>query len=83
MADEAKVVMNKQAAAHRTAESEDIARLRGLNMSERGRLIESACESAAAIDRSRLAAGMAEIERDPWPESTLEFFRKQAARVRS
>jgi len=83
MAYEAKVVADKQAAAHGAAEGGDIARLRALNMCERGRLIESACEAAAVIYRSRLAAGMAVVERAPWPESTLEFFRKQAARVRS
>jgi hypothetical protein len=82
MAEEEKTVMGKQAAAHCMADSVDIARLRGLSMRERGQLIESACESAAAIYRSRLAAGMAEIARDPWPESTLEFFKKQAALLR-
>ena len=83
MADEAKIVMDKQAAAHGAAESGNVARLRGLSMRERGRLIESACEAAAVIYRSRIAAGLAGPKRDPWPESTVEFFRKQAARVRS
>jgi hypothetical protein len=83
MADEAKIVMDKQAAAHTATEGGDIARLRRLSMSERGRLIESACEAAAVIYRSRLAAGLAAVQRDPWPESTVEFFRKQAAHVRS
>ena len=83
MAYKAKDVADKQALAHGAVEGGDIARLRSLSMSDRGRLIESACEAAAVIYRSRLAAGMTVVERDPWPESTVEFFRKQAARVRS
>jgi hypothetical protein len=77
-----KAFLDKQAAAHGTADFEDIARLRSLGMKERGELIESACEAAAAVYRSRLAAGMPMLERDPWPESTVEFFRKHATRVR-
>ena len=79
MADKAKIVMDKQAAAHGAAEGEDIARLRRLSMSERSRLIESACEAAAVIYRSRIAAGLAAPKRDPWPESTVEFFKKHSA----
>ena len=76
------VAMNEQAAAHISAESGNIARLRALSMHERSRLIESACETAAVIYRSRLAAGLPGVQRAPWPASTWEFFRKQAARVR-
>ena len=83
MADEAKIVMNKQAAAHGAAEGEDIARLHRLSMSERSRLIESACEAAAVIYRSRVAAGLPDVEPAPWPASTWEFLRKHAARVRA
>jgi hypothetical protein len=83
MAYEANGKIDKQTAAHGRAESEDLARLRSLGMRQRGRLIESACESAALIYRSRLAAGLAGADRDPWPQSTWEFFRKHAARVRS
>jgi len=75
--------MNEQAAAHVAAESGNVARLRALSMQERSRLIESACEAAAAIYRSRLAAGLPGAQRAPWPASTWDFFRKQAARVRS
>ena len=39
-------------------------------------------ETAAAIQRSRLAAGLPPIKPDPWPQSTWDFLRKHAARVR-
>jgi hypothetical protein len=52
-------------------------------MRERSELIESACAAAAEIYRSRLAAGLPDAQPDPWPESTWEFLRKHAARVRS
>ncbi len=77
------VVMNEQAAAHVAAETENVARLRAFSMQERSHLIESACEAAAVIYRSRLAAGLPGVQRAPWPASTWEFLRKQAARVRS
>jgi hypothetical protein len=83
MAFEANIAMNEQAAAHGAAESMDIARLRALSMRQRGRLIEAACEVAAVIYRSRLAAGLPGAEPTPWPESTWEFIRQHAARVRS
>ncbi len=82
MANKANIIMNDQAAAHGATESGDVARLRALSMRERGRLIEAACEAAAVIYRSRLAAGLPGAEPAPWPESTWEFFRKHAARVR-
>jgi hypothetical protein len=65
------------------AADRDTERLRTLNMHDRGILIESACEAAAAIDRSRLAAGLPAVEPAPWPPSTWEFFRKHTARVRT
>ena len=83
MAHEANVVVDKQVAAHAATHDADIVRLRGLSMRQRGELIESACEAAAEIQRSRLAAGLPPIQPAPWPESTWEFLRKAAARVRS
>ena len=83
MAHETNVVVDKQAAAHGAAHDADIARLRRLSMRQRGELIESACEAAIEIQRSRLAAGLPPIQPAPWPESTWEFLRKEAARVRS
>jgi len=82
MASDPKVTGEVQAAAHEAADNADIARLRGLSMRERSQLIESACKAAAIIHRSRIAAGLPGIERDPWPQSTWEFLRKHAARVR-
>jgi hypothetical protein len=79
---EANKALNKQTMAHGITESEDIVSLRSLSMRERGHQIEAACEAAAVIYRSRLAAGLPAVERDPWPASTWEFFRKHAARVR-
>ena len=69
--------------AHGAADDAEMARLRAMTMRERSRLIESACETAAAIYRSRLAAGLPEVVPDPWPASTWEFLRKHAARVRA
>ena len=80
MVDDAKRKIDKQVAAHRATEDEDIARLRALSMEERGKLLEAACEAAAEIERSRRAAGLPPIQPDPWPESTWEFLRKHAAR---
>jgi len=76
------VAMDKLAKAHAAADADDVARLRSLSAEERGRLIESACETAAVIYRSRLAAGLGAVEPAPWPASTWEFLRKCAARVR-
>lgn len=70
-------------AAHDAADGAEIVRLRALSLRDRGRLIEAACEAAAVIYRSRLAAGLGEVEPDCWPASTWEFFRRHAARVRS
>jgi hypothetical protein len=83
MAHETKGISDKQAVAHRLAEDGDVAKLRGLSICDRGRLIELACESAAEIHRSRLATGLPEVERDPWPQSTWDFLREHAARVGS
>ena len=80
---DAKIKIDKQVAAHRATEDEDIARLRSLSMRERSDLLVAACEAAAEIERSRLAAGLPPIQPDPWPESTWEFLRKNAAHARS
>ena len=75
-------ILARAAVAHAACDEEDIARLRALSMEERGKLIESACEAAAVIRRSRLAAGLPDAPPAPWPESTWEFLREHAARVR-
>ncbi|NLF07335.1 MAG: hypothetical protein GX594_05070 [Pirellulaceae bacterium] len=69
--------------AHEAADAADIARLRAMSVRERSEMIERACEAAASIERSRLAAGLPATQPAPWPASTWEFLRKQAARVRT
>jgi hypothetical protein len=76
-------VMHEMVKAHEAANEADIARLRGLSVRERSVLIELACEAAAVMNRSRLAAGLPVVEPAPWPPSTWEFLRKHAARVRA
>ena len=76
-------VTHEMVRAHEAASAADIARLRGLSVRERSVLIELACESAALMNRSRLAAGLPAVEPAPWPASTWEFLRKHAARVRA
>jgi hypothetical protein len=83
MVHESAAVMEELVKAHGASSEQEIARLRTLSLRERGVLIELACEAAAAIDRSRLAAGLPAAESAPWPPSTWEFLRKHAARVRS
>jgi hypothetical protein len=66
-------VMHEMVQAHEAASEADIARLRGLSVRERSGLIKLACESAAVMNRSRLAAGLPAVEPAPWPPSTWEF----------
>ena len=82
MAEKKTVTMADAIRAHNAADEAEIARLRTLTMRERSEMIEAACEAAAEIRRSRLAAGLPDIEPDPWPESTWKFLREHAARVR-
>jgi hypothetical protein len=76
-------VMEGVARAVGAAADQDTIQLRALDLRQRGVLIESACEAAALINRSRLAAGLPPVEPAPWPPSTWEFLRKHAARVRT
>ncbi len=73
--------MNDAIRAHAAADEADMVRLRELSLRERGILIERACEAAAEIRRSRLAAGLPEVEPAPWPASTWEFLKEHTARV--
>jgi hypothetical protein len=77
-----RVALAQAIQAHGASASADTARLRTLSLRERGELIESACEAAAVIYRSRLAAGLPDVEPAPWPASTWDFLREHAARVR-
>jgi hypothetical protein len=75
-------IMDDLIKAHEQLDQQDIARLRSLTIRQRAELIESACEAAAVIQRSRRAAGLGEIEPAPWPASTWQFLKEHAARVR-
>jgi hypothetical protein len=72
-------VMESLVKAHAEADDEDIKALRALGPHERGILIERVCEAAAVIHRSRLAAGLPDATPAPWPPSTWDFLRKNAA----
>jgi len=76
-------IMQNAIEAHAATAERDAERLRNLSVHERSVLIESACAAAAAIEQSRLAAGLPPVEPAPWPPSTWEFLRKHAARFRS
>jgi hypothetical protein len=82
MVQDSAVLIEELIKAHGAASDLDAMQLRTLGPRERGILIESACEAAAAINRSRLATGLPPVEPAPWPPSTWEFLRKHAARVR-
>lgn len=72
--------MQSTIAAHALADDAEIARLRALSMEERAHLIYLACEAAEQARQARLAAGLGDVVPDPWPASTWEFLRKQAAK---
>ncbi|MGA2616405.1 MAG: hypothetical protein ABSF26_02270 [Thermoguttaceae bacterium] len=76
-------LIDKQVRFHNQLEAEEILRLRALSMRQRGELLESACAAAAEFCRSRLAAGLREPQPDPWPDSTWEFLKEHAVRVRT
>jgi hypothetical protein len=75
--------MNDLARAHAALKADDLLRLRSLSLEQRGALIESACKSAMAIERGRIASGLPRSEPAPWPASTWEFMKRHAARVRA
>ncbi len=74
--------MDALAKAHAALKADDLLHLQSLSMRERSALIESACEAAAVIQRSRIAAGLPPVAPAPWPASTWEFLKRHAARVR-
>jgi len=57
---------------------DELAAIRKLSLEERGRLIESACRSAAEILVGRRACGLPDVQPAPWPESTVEFLARHA-----
>ena len=70
--------MQRSIDSHEAAGNADAANAKQLSLRERGLLVMAACRSAAAIYRSRLAAGLPADQPDPWPESTWEFLKTQA-----
>ena len=82
MAEQPAVAMDESVKAHAAADAADAAQLQAMSVEQRAQLIESACEAAAVLYRSRLAAGLSDVEPIPWPASTWEFLRRHAARVR-
>ena len=83
MAQEFASAMEELVKAHAMAADRDATPLQALGPHERGALIELACEAAATINRSRLAAGLPAATPAPWPTSTWDFLRKHAAYVRT
>jgi hypothetical protein len=83
MTHESAAVIEDLVKAVEAAAEREIARLGGLSLHERGLLLASACEAAAQIERSRLAAGLPPSRPAPWPPSTWEFLKKHAARFQS
>ena len=61
---------------------ERIDALRSLTLEQRGRLIMQACRAAARIEQGRRLSDLAPSQPAPWPQSTLEFLRSHARRVR-
>jgi hypothetical protein len=61
-------------------EARELQAFRQASPAERGRLLAVACRSAARLDRSRRRAGLPDPVPEPWPESTWEFLKQQAAR---
>ena len=83
LSDAERARIDSQIAAHEAAHQEDLVRLRSMSMEERGRLVASACAAAATILRSRRAAGLPDVVRASWPESTWEYLRKHAPNARA
>jgi hypothetical protein len=78
----ATIMLEPMVQGHAAADDAEIARLRTLSEHERSQMLEAACTAAAEIERSRRAAGLPPSQPAPWPESTWQFLKKHAARVR-
>jgi hypothetical protein len=64
-------------------EQREVANFRHLSVDERSKLLAVACQDAAAIERSRRAMGLPDIEPTPWPDSTWNFLAEAMRRVRT
>jgi hypothetical protein len=73
MTRETTAIVKEVTEAVEAAVDKDIARLRTLDPHQRSQWIASACETAVAIERSRVAAGLPPSQPAPWPRSTWEF----------
>jgi hypothetical protein len=74
--------IDAQIAGHALVDAASLHRLRAMSMTERSQLIEAACQAAAVVLRDRTVAGAKPMRPILWPQSTWEFLRKHAARVR-
>lgn len=68
--------------SHEAADRADARVAMKLTLEQRGAMLMSACRSAAAILRSRRAAGLPADQPAPWPESTWQFLKTQAQNAR-
>jgi hypothetical protein len=75
--------VDRQIAAHEAAHADDVARYRAMSVAERVRLLEAACRAAAIQMRDRAAAGLPPVQPVPWPQSTWDFLKFHAERVRN
>jgi hypothetical protein len=75
--------IDAQIAGHALAEAASLEHLRAMSMVERSQLIEAACRAAAVVLRDRAVAGATPVRPIRWPQSTWEFLKRHAARVRT
>jgi hypothetical protein len=53
-----------------------------LDHQQRGRLILSACQAAAMIERGKIRSGLPASKSDEWPESTWRFLKECIHRLK-
>lgn len=58
--------------------AEEIRDHQALTLQQRAKILEAVCAAAVDIHQARLKMGMLPAEPDPWPDSTLELFRRHA-----
>jgi hypothetical protein len=82
LSDAERARIEAQIAAHEAGHRERLDRFRSMSFAERAAIFEGLCDSAMAILRSRKASGFPDPKPAPWPESTWEILRRDAANVR-
>jgi hypothetical protein len=60
----------------------DEERMKHLSLTDRGKLIEAACQAAVVVENARLSLGWPAAEPEPWLDSTWDFLREGARRAR-